>query len=249
MNTEQTVFDFGALIYLEAGKNQIISSGLVRVDLEKTQSEGSLSYQVLDMEGQVYSPSGIIEFPFEPDPNDLTDETLARVKKNLHRLQDGPKREELAQKLAELDELETELNSAEQAVGEKYDEMTGANIHLLESNFLIAVKNIQWINHPDRYIVEQAATEPPRKRAKGRMQRLAEKSRHIVLKHDEIRKRWAKAQGTHASPMPHLRRGHFKNLQHERFKEARGRIIWVRPTHVKGKCIEWRQDGKYYKVL
>jgi len=55
------------------------------------------------------------------------------------------------------------------------------------------------------------------------------------------------AGGTHASPRPHQRRGHWKTLSAERFKEARGKRLWIKPTWVGD--TEWECDGQVYKVL
>lgn len=53
--------------------------------------------------------------------------------------------------------------------------------------------------------------------------------------------------GTHASPHPHQRRGHFKTLRAERFGENRGKRIWTRPAWVGDR--EWIYNGATYKVL
>lgn len=44
----------------------------------------------------------------------------------------------------------------------------------------------------------------------------------------------------HSSPIPHVRRGHFRELRNERFGENIGKVIWINETFVKGnaKTIE-----------
>jgi hypothetical protein len=120
--------------------------------------------------------------------------------------------------------------------------------------FYLGLQEVNWINHPDHFTVEIGAQEPPRKtkKSKGpRVRRLAERARHIILKKSDITTRWKKAHqgGTHAPPIPHLRRGHYKTLRAERFKEKRGKRIWVRASHVGGECVEWRDGDVRYKVI
>lgn len=53
--------------------------------------------------------------------------------------------------------------------------------------------------------------------------------------------------GTHASPHPHQRLGHWANLRHERYKNKRGERIWVKPAWVGDR--EWVFEGNRYRVL
>ena len=53
--------------------------------------------------------------------------------------------------------------------------------------------------------------------------------------------------GTHASPRPHVRRGHFATLRHNRFKENIGKRVWVRQAWVGDR--EWVFNGSQYRVV
>lgn len=54
--------------------------------------------------------------------------------------------------------------------------------------------------------------------------------------------------GTHASPMPHQRRGHWATLRAERWSpEKRGTKVWRRPAWVGDR--EWIHHGSVYRVL
>ncbi len=66
---------------------------------------------------------------------------------------------------------------------------------------------------------------------------------------DQIADRWHRAHmaNVRASPMPHLRRGHYRRLRDDGTGEKRR--VWVRASHVGGKCVEWRDGDVTYKVV
>lgn len=121
--------------------------------------------------------------------------------------------------------------------------------------FYLGLQEVNWINHPNHFTVRSCAASPkrkPKKRQKGtRVRRLRERERYIVLTKQEITEEWRRIHqgGTHAPPIPHLRRGHYKILRAARFKEKKGQRVWVRATHVNGHCVEWRDGDVRYKVL
>ena len=53
--------------------------------------------------------------------------------------------------------------------------------------------------------------------------------------------------GTHASPTPHQRLGHYANLRSEKFKNKKGQRIWRKGTWVGDE--EWVFNGRHYKLL
>lgn len=53
--------------------------------------------------------------------------------------------------------------------------------------------------------------------------------------------------GSHASPMPHQRRGHWRTLQAERFGDRRGQRVWVKPAWIGPS--EWSYAGNVYRVI
>jgi len=117
--------------------------------------------------------------------------------------------------------------------------------------FKYALTCIRWITHPDHFTVHVNEPGKPRRSKGERIPRLGEQDHYIVMEKHEIAEAWKRANhgGTHASPVPHLRRGHYKHLQAERYKEKRGKLVWVRATHVNGKCVEWRNGNTIYRVI
>jgi len=94
------------------------------------------------------------------------------------------------------------------------------------------------ISHPMNYIVKvtPALTPKEERKVKAGAERPIRKSPHfIVVDHDIlVTMNPAGPKGTHASPVPHHRRGHWKRLA-ERCRAAResGKLkVWVRPTYV-----------------
>jgi len=53
--------------------------------------------------------------------------------------------------------------------------------------------------------------------------------------------------GHHASPSPHRRRGHFRELRSPRFVRKCGQKVWTRPAWVGPET--WEANGKSYRVL
>jgi hypothetical protein len=53
--------------------------------------------------------------------------------------------------------------------------------------------------------------------------------------------------GTHASPIPHTRRGHYATLRSDRFGVNKGKRIWRKPAWVGD--TEWIFEGRQYKVI
>lgn len=56
------------------------------------------------------------------------------------------------------------------------------------------------------------------------------------------------AGGTHASPIPHLRKGHWRDLRSPMFKNKKGQKIWVVPASVGGD-LEMKDGGVVYRVI
>jgi len=94
---------------------------------------------------------------------------------------------------------------------------------------------LSYINRPDRYLVKVTPEKTDREKrlaAKGRTLSFAKKELHIVLDHSQIKEILSAASGgfTHASPLPHQRRGHWRELRTDRFKEKGP--VWVRPADI-----------------
>ena len=106
---------------------------------------------------------------------------------------------------------------------------------------------LAYINSPTRFIVEEVGTK--RSVKKGKIPRLHSRPQYIVLDKQQIHMRYRASQtpSDRLSPIPHLRRGHYRTLVANRYKEP-GRRVWVREAHVAGNTVEWREGDRYYRV-
>lgn len=118
----------------------------------------------------------------------------------------------------------------------------------ISDTFANVMTVLVYINAPQRFIIEEKPQRIPKVR-RGQVPRIKQRSRYIVLDKSAIKTRYLAARApSDRSPMPHLRRGHYRILQNPRFK-SKGSRVWVRATHVKGNVVEWREGGRFYKVL
>jgi len=53
--------------------------------------------------------------------------------------------------------------------------------------------------------------------------------------------------GSHASPIPHTRRGHYATLRADRFGANRGKRVWRKPAWIGD--TEWIFEGRQYRVI
>jgi hypothetical protein len=53
--------------------------------------------------------------------------------------------------------------------------------------------------------------------------------------------------GTHASPTPHARRGHWRTLRAERYGANRGKRVWAREAWIGDR--EWQHEGRTYRII
>lgn len=94
-----------------------------------------------------------------------------------------------------------------------------------------------YINRPDRYLVKITPEKTDREKrmeAKGRVLSFSKKASHVVLDHSQIREVFAAALpssgGARGPVLPHSRRGHWRMLQADRYKEKKE--VWVRPSDI-----------------
>lgn len=99
------------------------------------------------------------------------------------------------------------------------------------------IKQVAMISHPMNYIVRvtPALTDREKRRvAAGKSTSSSKRPHFIVVDHQGLREMSPDKGGTHASPIPHHRRGHWRRLS-DRCREAKaagkGRA-WVRPTYI-----------------
>lgn len=110
---------------------------------------------------------------------------------------------------------------------------------------------IEYINRQDRFIVKitpEMTDREKRLAAKGKKFSFSKKPAHIVLDHSQVREIIAASRqgGTHSSPLPHQRRGHWRRLQSDYFKEKKK--IWVRPTDI-NKGMSVKINRNVYEVI
>lgn len=109
---------------------------------------------------------------------------------------------------------------------------------------------IDYINRPDRFIIKVTPAVSARElrlKEKGRKYSFNKKQTHIVLDHSQVREIIAASHGgSHASPLPHQRRGHWRQLKAECFKEKIR--VWVRPTDI-NKGLKIKVKKNVYEVI
>jgi len=272
MDEETGILEFEIITFSPV--NNFFDTATAVVDSTKLDDEGQFPMELRNLRSLWNGAYWDEEIPFNPvspinrlDPDEMEAEIRASKKKVEEQLAEAKRRGDprlirRAEEIAE--QFYAQIPSGErmiERVREMLDdvgllEKSGIETQMREARdaFYLGLQKVNWINHPNHYIIEIGSRQPSRKKKKkSRIRRLKERNRHILLKKDEIKHRWQEAQeakgGTHASPIPHLRRGHYKTLRAERFKEKRGKRIWTRASHVGGECVEWRDGDVRYKVL
>lgn len=107
------------------------------------------------------------------------------------------------------------------------------------------------ISHPANYIVKESPQLTPKEARRienGKRFPDAKRPRYIIVDHDVL-VGLRTPEGSHASPIPHQRRGHWMRLS-ERCRHAKERgldRVWVRDTYV-GET-DFVANGRRYQVL
>jgi hypothetical protein len=114
---------------------------------------------------------------------------------------------------------------------------------------------LSYINQPHLYIVKESNTVTDRetqreknKNIKKKLPTFYHKARHVVLDYSQVKILHASSTkgGTHASPIPHKRRGHPRTLKADRFKEKK--TIQVKPADV-NPGLTWSIGKRIYEVI
>lgn len=137
-------------------------------------------------------------------------------------------------------------------VGSEVVMSAGGSLALLALAYLVAC---------DQYLVEvtpAAAAHPPTPKEQ-RQEKIAEQKPwlrrdlpHYILidpqQAAEYRQSGTGEKGTHAAPLPHGRRGHWRTLRHERYHVPPGEVrrVFVKPTWIG--ALEWQSSGQRYRV-
>lgn len=115
------------------------------------------------------------------------------------------------------------------------------------------IKQIAAISHPANYVVQvkpRLTDREARRVLVGKAFPTPKTPHYVVVDHDVlVQMSGREATGTHASPVPHHRRGHWMRLG-ERCKAAREagkERVWVRPTYVGEQ--EFTDVRNEYKVM
>lgn len=125
------------------------------------------------------------------------------------------------------------------AMGREFWEARSAD---LATHLRVAVEEYLYTIKPKQIVIRESPSKvrKVKKSRKGTyVPRLHEREIHRVIDPDEvieIRKKSERDRGpgtgTHASPIPHIRRPHQRVLRAARYKEARGRVVKVEETWV-----------------
>ncbi|MBD3261685.1 MAG: hypothetical protein GF334_08415 [Candidatus Altiarchaeales archaeon] len=141
--------------------------------------------------------------------------------------------------LATEENIEQEMRSA---IAE--DSVRHAITAVEELNYTLKPRNVVVVTE-SKHIRKMLAKQRP-----GTLARANDRPRHIVLDPDEVKKlKIAAAGGTHASPVPHRRRAHRRTYKAERYKNVRGKTLFVKEANVN--CIigeEIRLPRMIYRV-
>lgn len=124
---------------------------------------------------------------------------------------------------------------------------TDCEDHMAVSCFLnccIGVLSVLIINEPACFVVEERPLIEPRF-SPFAIRRSADRPQFIVLKPRQIRTRFMyqdnrteeereedAENNERLKRTPHERRGHYRRLQSERFKKARGAVLWIDPVWI-----------------
>jgi hypothetical protein len=143
---------------------------------------------------------------------------------------------------------------------EQWEEMAQASVastfDLIRISCALAVHAVLVINEPSQFIVEEGP-ESVRGETKKKIQRSNSAPRFILLNPRQIRQRFNHPaepptpsdegeETTKCKRASHERRGHYRRLQAEQFKNKRGQVIWIKPVWVGPS--EATVNGKRYKV-
>jgi hypothetical protein len=138
------------------------------------------------------------------------------------------------------------------AFGGELKIVTLATATPLGNEMVESCRYITAISHPAQYVVKVSPTLSPREQRRSVAGKglPREKTPHfLVVDHEVISRMRKDPAGTHASPVPHERRGHWARLA-ERCRHAKllGKDkVWKRPTFV-GERV-WTDEKNLYEVL
>lgn len=109
------------------------------------------------------------------------------------------------------------------------------------------IEQLIYMSQPGSYVLMET---PKKVREKSdRPIRAHERSRIRVFDPEEMREVYlSKHTGSHKSPLPHLRMGHWRTFKAERFSKMKGQMVWIDEIQVRA-GEEWEHENKIYKVM
>lgn len=111
-----------------------------------------------------------------------------------------------------------------------------------------------YINYPAHVIIEESQKLTPREERQQKKQikpdaiNVKRPILRVVSAGDIIKRKHSEGEGTHASPIPHLRRGHWRQLRSDYYKNKKDEAVWIRDVKVNGELI-WHDGNITYKVV
>ncbi|MHB8880376.1 MAG: hypothetical protein ACYC69_02580 [Thermodesulfovibrionales bacterium] len=121
---------------------------------------------------------------------------------------------------------------------------------MMGNSVRLAIHSMAYINAPMNYIVREGmplTKFEQRRKDKAVKPFFSKKDLHIVLDHSQVKVLMPESgNGHHASPVPHERRGHWRQLRAERFREKK--TVWVRPADI-NTGLKWEKSGRTYEVI
>ena len=129
---------------------------------------------------------------------------------------------------------------------DKYSELCAQSI----GNFIQTVQAMHvWLKESDKHPVEVTPVKQPKKTSlnKNKPWRRATGPRILFL--DRMPTTQTESAGTHASPKPHQRRGHWRELSHPRYRHhpQYQQKIWVKPSFIGPEQAEY--ESNLYRLI
>ena len=139
---------------------------------------------------------------------------------------------------------------------EEFPETHDLLLQELKDTAITVVRSISCMNnylkYGDGHMVEVVPTTPKKKRNTQLTKKrpwLNATGPHVLLLDRMPTTQKAHQGGTHASPKPHRRRGHWKTLQHPKYRHhpQYQKKIYIKPTFVGPKQVTY--DGHIYRLV
>ena len=116
--------------------------------------------------------------------------------------------------------------------------------------YVFAMRLMHYLKFGDKHLVEVTPSKPPKKNpALHKKRPWAGATGPRVLLLDRMPTTQSEGTGTHASPKPHRRRGHWKTLRHPRFRHhpQYQQKIYCKPSFVGPRQVTY--EGNIYRLV